>query len=135
MPQIEYVTVANHAEAINGLLYLQGAGWQSLNHPVAANGQHGVFHLGIGLSILIGWNETNRRYPLNIYLRSEDNQEVFKVPAITEAGRPPGAVPGTDFRSVMAMNADIQFPQPGGYVLGAEVDGQTAETGFRVDFP
>jgi len=63
MPQIEYVTLAHHAEAVNGLLYLQGAGWTDLEQPIDSEGNLGMLHLGIGVSILIGWNETNRSYP------------------------------------------------------------------------
>ena len=41
MPEIEYVTVANHAEAINDMLYLQGAGWTDIQQPMGPKGQPG----------------------------------------------------------------------------------------------
>jgi hypothetical protein len=137
VPEIEFITVANHAETINGLLYLQGAGWTDLVHPVGANGQPGIFHVGIGVSILIGWNETNRKYPMTIYLKSEDGPAMFEVQTVTEAGRPPGAQPGAAFRSVVAMNVEIQFPGPGGYVLGATMGeaAQEKSVSFRVRYP
>ena len=56
MPQIEYVTLAHHAEAVNGLLYLQGSGWSDLEQPIDGEGNLGMLHLGIGVSIIIGWN-------------------------------------------------------------------------------
>ncbi|MDT7537775.1 MAG: hypothetical protein QOI82_1360, partial [Actinomycetota bacterium] len=72
MPEIEYVTLANHAESINGLLYLQGAGLTDLAANVMPTGQLASVHLGIGLSILVGWNETNIVYPLQFAMLHED---------------------------------------------------------------
>ena len=68
MPRIEYVTVANHAEALNGLLYLQGAGWSDIRVAQQPDGQPGIAHFGIGVSLLVGWNETNQRFPFEVQL-------------------------------------------------------------------
>ena len=103
MPQIEYVTLAHHAEAVNGLLYLQGAGWTDLEQPIDGEGNLGMLHLGIGVSITIGWNETNRNYPLTISVEHEDGEQLFAVEGSVEAGRPAGATPGADLRSVLAV--------------------------------
>ena len=135
MPQIEFVINADHAEAINGKLYLQGAGWTDILQPVGPAGQPGIVHLGIALSILIGWNETNRRFPLTLTLRHEDGDEIANVSAQVEAGRPPGVPAGSDFRSVLAIGAEIQFPKTGGYELRAELDGEERTSAFRVHAP
>lgn len=131
MPQIEYVTVANHAEAINGLLYLQGAGWTDIQQPQGPQGP-GVVHFGIGASILVGWNETNRRYPLILQVIHEDGTVLMNIDAQVEAGRPPGLPPGSDLRSVLAVGAEANFPKSGGYELRAEIDGQVRTASFRV---
>jgi hypothetical protein len=133
MPQIEFVINADHAEAINNKLYLQGAGWTDIVQQVAPNGQPGIVHMGMAVSILIGWNETNRRFPLTLTLRHEDGDEIAE--AQIEAGRPPGIPVGSDFRSVLAIGAEIQFPKTGGYVLRAELDGQERTSAFRVLSP
>jgi Family of unknown function (DUF6941) len=135
MPQIEFVINADHAEAINGKLYLQGAGWTDIARPMAANGQPAIVHMGMAVSILIGWNETNRRFPLTLTLRHEDGDEIAKVSAQVEAGRPAGIPAGSDFRSVLAIGAEIQFPKTGGYVLKAEMDDQERTSVFRVHGP
>ncbi len=136
MPQIEYVTVANHAEAINGLLYLQGAGWTEIQQQGGPQpGQSGPVHFGIGVSILVGWNETNRRFPLKIELVHEDGDELMRLDAQVEAGRPPGLPPGSDLRSVLAIGAEAQFPNPGRYELRAELDGKVRSVAFRVHPP
>jgi Family of unknown function (DUF6941) len=135
MPRIEYVMNADHAEAINGKLYLHGAGWTDVMQPVGSAGQPGIVHLGMAVSILIGWNETNRRFPLTLTLSHEDGDELTRVNAQIEAGRPPGIPPGSDFRSVLAIGAEIQFPKTGSYKLRAELDGEQRDVVFRVHRP
>jgi len=139
MPQIEYVTLAHHAEAINGLLYLQGAGWTELEQPVDADGTLGMLHLGIGVSMIIGWNETNRSYPLTITVEHEDGEQLFTVEGTVEAGRPAGTTPGADMRSVLAVSGEVQFGRPGGYVvrafIGDDEGGSARNVSFRVQFP
>ena len=139
MPQIEYVTLAHHAEAINGLLYLQGSGWTDLEQPIDGEGNLRMLHLGIGVSIIIGWNETNRSFPLNINVEHEDGEPLFTVEGAVEAGRPAGATPGADMRSVLAVSGEVQFGRPGGYVVRADIgdsDGGSARSvSFRVHFP
>jgi hypothetical protein len=139
MPSIEFVSLAHHAEAINGLLYLQGAGWTDVDQPFDANGNAGTVHLGIGVSLLIGWNDTNRSFPLTIIVEHEDGEELFKVEGEVEAGRPAGSTPGADIRSVLAVGGEVQFGRPGGYVVRATVGGDdggsTRTVQFRVAFP
>jgi hypothetical protein len=132
MPQLEYAVIANHAEAINGLLYLQGAGWTDTQQPIGPGGQPGIVHFGLAVSILVGWNETNRRFPLKLAVVHEDGAELAVVHAQVEAGRPPGLPAGSDIRSVIAVNAEVQFPRPGTYEFRAELDGKARSTTFRV---
>jgi Family of unknown function (DUF6941) len=132
VPEIEYVTVADHAEAINGKLYLHGAGWSDLTQSRGPDGQPGVDHFGIAVSIIVGWNETNRRFPLTVTIVHEDGDEFAKLGAQIEAGRPPGVTRGTDFRSFLAVNANLIFPKTGRYDVRAELEGQTRQAAFRV---
>jgi hypothetical protein len=133
VPQIEFVITADHAEAINGKLYLQGAGWTDIVQPLGPGGQPGIVHMGLAVSILIGWNETNRRFPLTLTVTHEDGQELTRVNAQVEAGRPPGITAGSAIRSVLAIGAEIQFPKPGGYTLRATLDGEERSVTFRVN--
>lgn len=132
MPQIEYVINADHAEAINGKLYLHGAGWSDIVQPVGPGGQPGIVHLGIAVSILVGWNETNQRYPLTLTITHEDGDELTRISTHIESGRPAGIPPGSDLRTVLAISAEIQFVKTGGYRLRAELDGQERSVAFRV---
>lgn len=137
MPRIEYVSLANHAEAHDGLLYLQGAGWTDLRPPVNPDGNLGIAHFGIGLSVLVGWNETNTRFPLILQVMHEDGGDPFiQAEAQIEQGRPAGLSPGQDLRSVLAINVDAAFPRAGGYEVRATIaDQPPTSVSFRVVVP
>jgi hypothetical protein len=133
MPEIELLTVANHAEAINGLLYLSGAGWTDLRRPMPPQGGPvPVNHIGIGIAILVGWNETNQRYRLNVRLENADGRDLIAVQADVEVGRPPGLPAGSDLRTVMGINAEIQFPLAGIYRVVAAIAESRRSVSFRV---
>lgn len=135
MPTIEYATVANHAEALNGLLYLQGAGWTDMQVPFTPQNQPAPVHLGIGVSVLVGWNETDQQFPMQVSIVDEDGQQLVAVEAQVQAGRPQGLPPGSDLRTVLAINAEMQFPKGGGYELRTELGDQVVTVAFRVHFP
>lgn len=136
MPDIEYVTLANHVEAINGLLYMLGAGWTDIRPPVDNEGRLGPVHFGIGVSVLVGWNETNQRFPVELTITHEDGGEpLVRVEGQIEQGRPPGLAPGSDLRSVIGLDADVQFPRGGGYVVRVTLPEQTKSVSFRVVVP
>ena len=133
VPDIEFVTLANYAEAVNGLLYLQGAGWTEVQTPMGPQGQIMPVHMGIGLSILIGWNETNVSYPMRFEMVHEDGGEpVLAGEGEVESGRPPGATPGAELRNVIALSAQVVFPRPGGYAFRVTLVDKVKTVSFRV---
>ncbi|MDQ1713993.1 MAG: hypothetical protein QOE45_3443 [Frankiaceae bacterium] len=133
MPTIEYVTLANHVEAINGLLYMQGAGWTDVRPPFDAEGRLGPAHFGIGVSVLVGWNDTNQRFPVELTITHEDGGDpLVRVDGQIEQGRPAGLPPGSDLRSVIGLSADVQFPTPGGYVVRVSLLDEVKSVSFRV---
>jgi hypothetical protein len=133
MPQVELLTVANHAEAINGLLYLSGAGWTDLRRPMPQpGGPIPVNHIGLAMAILVGWNETNQRHRVTLVLENADGRELMNVVADFEIGRPPGLPAGSDLRTVLAMNSELQFPSAGIYRVVATVADSRRSISFRV---
>jgi hypothetical protein len=133
MPTLETLLIANHAEAINGLLYMSGAGWTDMFRAVPPKGSAPSNHFGVAVTILVSWNETNRKYHLTIRLETDDSREVAKVEADMEMGRPPGLPPGSDLRAVVAINFDIQFPSAGGYrIVGQIGEEPPRSVSFRV---
>lgn len=134
MPKIENLMVANHAEAIGGLLYVSGGGWTEHWRGVPPpDGQFPPSHLGIALTTLTSWVETNRRYPVSIIVENEDGRtEVLRVDGEMESGRPPGVPEGTDLRAAIAVSVEVVYPAEGGYRVRAQVGDDTRTVSFRV---
>jgi hypothetical protein len=136
MPELEFVTLANHAEAIDGLLYLSGAGWTDHSRPQPSEDVQVSSHFGIGASILVHWTETNQPHQLTIKLESEDGDTLLDMSGNIEVPRPLGIPAGSDQRAVLAVNADIHFENSGGYRIVAQLGEQTKTVSFRVhDIP
>ena len=109
--EIDCLTLADWAEAINGKLYIQGAGW---DRTVLKPDQTADF--AIAASFLVPWNLTNRQHEFAMSIESEDGVPV--APALTGAftvGRPPDARPGQRFRSPIAVRCGMKFPGSGLY--------------------
>ncbi len=109
--EIDCLTLADWAEAINGKLYIQGAGW---DRTVLKPDQSADFC--IAASFLVPWNLTNRHHDFSMTVESEDGNPV--APALTGAftvGRPPDARPGQRFRSPIAVRCGMKLPGPGLY--------------------
>ena len=118
------LTLANHAEVQNGLMYLSGAEWDTLTRDVPQDTDPPPQHLGIGVSVVVGWAETNERHPLHLWIEDEDGQTgLLDVNAELEVGRPPGMPHGTESRAPFAINGIMTFPRAGGYVVCAQVGG------------
>ncbi|MFN2490354.1 MAG: hypothetical protein ABR529_11575 [Actinomycetota bacterium] len=134
MASIEYLVVANHAEVHNGHLFISGAGWTDLIRGLRPDGPPSITHMGIALSIIVPFTETGRRHHFTIRIEREDGPEITRVEGDLEMGRPVGLPAGADQRAVLAVNADITFPEPGGYRVVAFLgDGDHPKTSsFRV---
>jgi hypothetical protein len=121
---IESLTLANHVESVNGLLYISGGGWTSHNRVVTKGGQPPLSHLGLAIVIAIPWNETNRVHSITIEIRDEDaNAVLVGVNAQINVGRPPTLKPGTSQYPTIGLPIDLIFPHAGGYEVIARVDG------------
>ena len=72
MAQIELLTLANHAEVQNGLLYLSGAGWDTVTRAYKEGNKPRPQHFSIALSVLVPWMETNQRHEMLIRVEDED---------------------------------------------------------------
>ncbi len=117
--EIEFLLTADHAEAVNGKLYMMGGGWD--RRGVMDFKQPQGFAVVIGVSV--PWNDTNRPIPLRMALLDADGGEVMP-PFQTQLtiGRPPNAQPGQRLRVMMSLNLMAMLPRAGQYVIDATVD-------------
>ena len=132
MPEIEFLVVANHAEARAGLLYLSGACWTDLWRGLSPGAPPPINHFGIGVAVLIPWPETNRKHHLTLRIENADGKDLVRVEGDVEVGRPVGIPEGSEQRAVIALNADLQFPSPGVYQVVAGLGDQVRHVSFRV---
>lgn len=95
--------LCDHAEAINGKLYIMGGGW-SFCPPGRRN-------MALALKVLVPWDQANVKHQLRIKLLDDDGK-VVKLgdppkevvhEGQFEVGRPPNIKPGTPLDLVLAM--------------------------------
>ncbi len=120
--EIDYLILANHVEAINGMLYISGGGWTDLHRQLLPDGRPPPSHLGVGASVAVPWNETNTPHKLVVQIEDDDGTVILRAEVALNVGRPPQLSPGTAQHIIIAMPADIMFPHSGGYRVVADLD-------------
>ncbi len=126
-PQIELLCLANHVEAINGLLYMVGGGWTEHHRPPRQpGGQPTISHIGIAVMVRIPWNETNRPHRFQVEIQDLDGASLLKVEGDLNVGRPPQISLGTTQHACLAINGEAVFQRAGGYVLRGTLGGDTS---------
>jgi hypothetical protein len=128
--------LCDHAEAVNGKLYINGGGWNVLFAP-------GVpVSMSLAIVLDVGWNEANVRHALRVELRTADGELVetngqgISIPVSVEVGRPPGIKPGSTLVTPMALGFQGIVFGEGGYVwhlLAGEIE--LARRAFQVSQP
>jgi hypothetical protein len=115
--------LCDFAEAVNGKLYIMGAGWEQVraNAPVP---------VAVALIVTVAWDQTNVQHELLMELTDEDGhritlgeppQEVVQRVSF-EVGRPPGAKPGTGQNAPLALRFNALPLPPGGYSFIVRID-------------
>jgi hypothetical protein len=105
--------LADHAQAINGKLYIIGGGWTLIGPQPTPT--------AIAMKIEVPWNEANRPHTLRLQLCDSGSRSIniqtpvgnspVQLTANFEVGRPPGVPPGTPLDVTMAFNlGPLPFP-------------------------
>ena len=128
---LDFLMVADRAEAVNGKLYLLGGGWDRITlaqFPGAAS-------FDVALGVLVGYTETNERHEFEVTLQDDDNQVVLgPIQGQFELGRPPGLKPAQAQRFMVALRGPFVLPRTGCYHWVASLDGrQAGRTTFWAD--
>ena len=128
--RVEWLILADYAQAIANKVYIMGGGWDRLTVNDAFPRMQNV---GIAASVIVPWNETNQETVLEIEALTEDGVSIVKVEAKFNVGRPANYPNGQDQRAQLALNLPLSFKEPGTYVIVARLQGQEeVKTVFNV---
>jgi hypothetical protein len=135
-PHIEFVMLADHAEAINGKLYMNGGGWTDHNRPVMAGQAPPPSAFSIALSVFVPWADTNRPIDLTLLVEDDDGNKLVDMTTQMVVGRSPILQPGSGQHAALAINAVQVFPKAGGYRVVVKFGDDMRTWPFRViDIP
>jgi len=127
-PAIDFLILADKAEAVNGKLYMMGGGWDLLT--VANSEAPMVFSCALG--ILVPWLATNLDHRCMLHLQNADGGTLFEMTIGFRAGRPPHLEEGATQRLMIALPLSVQFQKPGVHVLVAQTGGDEKRARFEV---
>jgi hypothetical protein len=123
-PEVDFLLLADRAEAINGKLYMLGGAWERIGVVDFAQ----PLVISVALGILVPWSATNQSHTMTLEIRDADGQPIpFKVEATFVAGRPP-FLNGESQRMLLTIpGASVKLPGAGSYILSASIDGGEAK--------
>jgi hypothetical protein len=130
MLELEFILIADAVEYVGSKLYVMGGGWnefRSASYPAVAR-------LGIAMSVVAGWDDTNRPISARIQLQSPSeapNAKPLEIESTIVLGRSPMAVQGSAQRAFIAHNVALPLPRPGTYKITGFVDSQTKTIEFQ----
>ena len=125
---IEFLMLSDHAEVVNGKLYMMGGGYDrryisDIKVPVT---------LRTVVSVLVPWNLTNQAHAVKLRLETEDGRTLGQeVQGNLTVGRSVQAIAGQLFRVMAVINFTLTLPQLGGYrILATLENGESKATTF-----
>ncbi len=119
-PWVDFLILADKAEAVNGKLYMMGGGWDRLYVVDFAQPQR----ISIGLAIIVPWNATNANHTLSIRAETQDGSELAAFTLTFKAGRSPELGQGDAQRIPLGLELLAPLPGPGTYVIKAFIHDQ-----------
>jgi len=137
--KLDWMTLANYAEASGGLLNMIGAGWDTINvhAPLPEGAPENAFALIQGtlvVRLLFHQTETGREHTFSITVMDEDGEQMGKVEGGMRVELNPGLPTGWDQNvNIVVPLTGFPLPRPGRYTINLQVDGQfLGDRPFRV---
>jgi hypothetical protein len=136
--RLDWMMLANHAEVSNGLLYVNGGGWDTIQvHGRAEELPEDVFAIMFGylvVRLLFHATETDREHDLRFTVMDEDGKEIASsaapLPVKRNEDLPPNWLQNID---IVQPVTGIALPRAGFYVVNLNVNGQwVGDRQFRV---
>src|SRR5690348_12556936 len=98
-PTIDFLILADRAEALNGKLYMMGGGWDVLAPPKAGE----PVSFSVALGILVPWLATNIDHRCIVQLEDADGRKLVDLNFNFKTGRPPNMEQGAPQRVMVAL--------------------------------
>ncbi len=124
------------SEAVNGKLYILGAGWTQIAFPNVP------FSVSLAVLVEVPWTAANERHDLLLHLLTDDGQTVtiqdneVEAGGEFEVGRPTGMKAGSAINTPLSFRFDGIALAAGGYVFELSIDGTVlSRSPFRVGSP
>src|SRR6266540_1014579 len=131
-PTVDFFILADHAEAVNGKLYLMGGGWDR----IFVSDFNKSVDIAFALGVLVPWNATNMRHTIQITIEDLDRKQPvpFNLSAGFVTGRPPSITEGETQRALLALSdVSVKFDEPGAYqAIARIVGGHERRVEFRL---
>ena len=124
--EIDFVLLADYAQAVNNKLTVVGAGWNLWNSAQYPS----LVPFGLGIGFLVPWSETNSRQRFTFTIGTE-GRELFAGSADFEVGRQPGLPQGMVQRIVFGISGQVQVEAPGTYEILVSCAGATKRVTFE----
>ncbi len=122
MPEVENLVLANHVEAVNGLLYISGGGWTDHWRPQQPlGGPPIVSHLGVAVTVVVPASAPTIPQQLSVAIEDDQERQVAGMQTQINQVRPPGLPAGQAQRISLALTFNIVFPVAGEYRLVARL--------------
>lgn len=125
--------LADHAEAVNGKLYVTGGCWNTLAVPKLPAAHP---HFTVAAALHVPWKATNQEHSLRLDLVDANGQSELPeaLQGHFETGRPPGMRAGDETAVVIAFNFNgLELRSAGIHEFVLEVDGsELGRASFKV---
>jgi hypothetical protein len=127
--EIEGVMLANHAEAVNGLLYVSGGGWSHHWRGPHQAGQPVPSQIAFAATITAPAKEPSTDLSFTVRITAASGSEVMRATGTMTMGRGDSV---SVKRGAIAGNIGIAFPDQGRYELTVEIPGSRRSVEFWV---
>jgi Family of unknown function (DUF6941) len=114
MPEITSLLLCNHADQRDGLLFVNGGGWNHLSRPLI-DGRPPMTHFSIAVAAQIEWTESNVVYDSAVSLEDEDGRELLAMRGRFSLTPHRNQPPGSTLQGTICATIDFTFPHPGTY--------------------
>lgn len=135
---LEWMILANYAEANNGLLYISGGGWDTVTAGAPLeNAPPNVFTVLNGALVIrlnFHQTETGRDHSFEVRFVDEDGGEIGKAEGNVRVDKVPGLPPAWPVNVNLPLPlSGVPIPRPGMYTISLQVNGQhIGDRPFRV---